>query len=99
MDTQSKATGLSKGLTDTKVKTLKTLPKAYKVSDSEGLYVLVTATRALQTTNQVFRYAIAHGHASRNPASDIRISDLIASHKKVNYARVPKETIFVRCRS
>lgn len=220
MDTQSKATGPSKGLTDTKVKTLKTLPKAYKVSDSEGLYVLVTATgsklwrlkyriagaekvlsigaypeislrqareqrdaarkllaqgmdpmeqrkedkraaliakvnsfeaiarswwstwspnksprhagyvirrleadvfpaigsrpvagieapelvsmvktiakrgaldmatRALQTTNQVFRFAIAHGHASRNPASDIRISDLITSHKKVNYARV-----------
>ena len=29
------------------------------------------AKRALETTGQVFRYVIAHGHARRNPASEI----------------------------
>lgn len=46
------------------------------------------AKRALQTTGQVFRYAIAHGKAKRNPAVDIRPSDILPSRKKVNYARV-----------
>jgi integrase len=50
------------------------------------------AKRALETTGQVFRYAIAHGHARRNPASEIRPSDILKSTRKVNYARVdPKE--------
>jgi len=46
------------------------------------------AKRALETTGQVFRYAIAHGHARRNPASEIRSSDILKSARKVNYARV-----------
>ena len=46
------------------------------------------AKRALETTGQVFRYAIAHGYATRNPASDIRPSDILKSVRKVNYARV-----------
>jgi integrase len=46
------------------------------------------AARALQSCNQVFRYAIAHGSAIRNPAADIRPSDVIASRKQQNYARV-----------
>jgi integrase len=46
------------------------------------------AKRALQTCSQVFRYAIAHGIARRNPAVDIRPSDVLASRKKQNYARV-----------
>jgi integrase len=46
------------------------------------------AKRALQTCSQVFRYAIAHGAAKRNPAVDIRPSDVLASRKKENYARV-----------
>ncbi|MDR3792999.1 MAG: tyrosine-type recombinase/integrase [Terracidiphilus sp.] len=46
------------------------------------------AKRALETTGQVFRYAIAHGHARRNPASEIRPSDILKSTRKVNYARV-----------
>jgi integrase len=36
----------------------------------------------------VFRFAIAHGHARRNPASEIRPSDILKSARKVNYARV-----------
>ena len=46
------------------------------------------AKRALETTGQVFRYAIAHGYARRNPASEIRPRDILKSTRKVNYARV-----------
>jgi integrase len=46
------------------------------------------AKRALETTGQVFRYAIAHGYATRNPASDIRPGDILKSGRKLNYARV-----------
>jgi integrase len=46
------------------------------------------AKRALQTSSQVFRYAIAHGLATRNPAADIRPSDVLPSRKKVNLARI-----------
>ena len=46
------------------------------------------AKRALETTGQVFRFAIAHGYATRNPASEIRPSDMLKSTRKVNYARV-----------
>jgi integrase len=46
------------------------------------------AKRALETTGQVFRYAIAHGYARRNPASEIRPSDVLKANRKVNYARV-----------
>ena len=49
------------------------------------------AKRAHQTIGQVFRYAIAHGDESRvkrNPATDIKPSDIIETRRKVNYARV-----------
>jgi integrase len=36
----------------------------------------------------VFRYAIAHGLASRNPVTDIRPADILPSRKKTNYARL-----------
>ena len=46
------------------------------------------AKRALETTGQVFRYAIAHGMAKRNPASDFKPGDVLKSTRKVNYARI-----------
>jgi len=46
------------------------------------------AKRALQTTGQVFRYAIAHGKAKRNPAADIKPGDILPARKKTNYARL-----------
>lgn len=46
------------------------------------------AKRALETTGQVFRYAIAHGHAKRNPATDIKPRDVLTQTRKVNYARI-----------
>jgi integrase len=46
------------------------------------------AKRAHQTTAQIFRYAVAHGLAERNPATDVKPSDAVASRKKQNYARI-----------
>jgi Arm DNA-binding domain len=46
------------------------------------------AKRALETTGQIFRYAIAHGPAKRNPAAEIRPGDVPKTTRKVNYARI-----------
>ena len=46
------------------------------------------AKRALETTGRTFRYAVAHGHAKRNPAADIKPGDILKSRQKVNHARV-----------
>ena len=46
------------------------------------------AQRALQTSGQVFRYAIAHGLAKRNPAADIKPGDVLPSRQKQNMARI-----------
>lgn len=49
------------------------------------------AKRSHQTIGQVFRYAIANdttGKVIRNPASDIKPSDIIKTRLKANYARV-----------
>lgn len=46
------------------------------------------AKRCHQMTGQIFRYAIAHGIAQRNPASDVKPSDVLASRRKANYARI-----------
>ncbi len=46
------------------------------------------AKRALETVGQVFRYGIAHGYAKRNPATEIRPSDILKSTPKTNYARI-----------
>lgn len=62
------------------VKMLKSLEEERGVND--------LARRMLQHCGQIFRYAIAHGHATRNPASEIRPGDILAGHKTVNYARL-----------
>jgi integrase len=46
------------------------------------------AKRALENTGQVFRYAIAHGLARRNPATDFRPSDVLKPTQKKNLARI-----------
>lgn len=46
------------------------------------------AKRCYQMAGQVFRYAIAHGLAQRNPASDVKPSDVLISRRKENYARI-----------
>lgn len=46
------------------------------------------AKRSLQMCSMVFRYAIAHGKAARNPAVDIKPSDVLKDRKVENHARV-----------
>ena len=48
------------------------------------------AKRCLQMSGQVFRYAIAHGvgGTTRNPATDIKPTDVLTPRTKENYARV-----------
>jgi integrase len=54
----------------------------------EGRGARDLAKRALETTGQIFRYAIAHGHALRNPAAEIKPRDVLKPTQKENYARV-----------
>lgn len=51
-----------------------------KAIEQRGAYDI--AKRALETTGQVFRYLIAHGMASRNPATDIKPRDILKSVPK-----------------
>ncbi len=46
------------------------------------------AKRAMETTGQVFRYAIAHGYTLRNPVADIKPRDILKPSQRANYARV-----------
>ena len=46
------------------------------------------AKRALETTGQIFRYAIAHGYSTRNPATEIKPRDVLKPTQKENYARL-----------
>lgn len=46
------------------------------------------ARRTLETTGQIFRYAIAHGYCSRNPAADIKPRDVLKPVVTVNLARI-----------
>lgn len=58
------------------------------VKGIEGRGVSDVAKRALQTSGQVFRYAIAHGLAQRNPAAEIKPSDILKPVEEKNLARV-----------
>lgn len=62
------------------------LVKMMKAIQHRG--ALDIAKRCYQMTGQVFRHAVAHGIAERNPASDIKPSDILPSRRQTNYARV-----------
>ncbi len=62
------------------------LVRMVKAIEARGVGDL--AKRALETTGQIFRYAIAHGYAQRNPAADIKPSDVLKPTRKLNFARV-----------
>ncbi|MEQ1487534.1 MAG: integrase arm-type DNA-binding domain-containing protein [Methylotenera sp.] len=51
------------------------------------------AKRCHQNIGQIFRFAIANGFAERNPASDVRPSDIIALKPAVNMARVDESEL------
>ncbi|HEY1578000.1 MAG TPA: SDR family oxidoreductase [Terracidiphilus sp.] len=44
--------------------------------------------RSHETTGQIFRYAIARGIATRNPAADFKPRDILAEASSENFARV-----------
>jgi integrase len=46
------------------------------------------AKRILQVVGMIFRYAVAHGFSKRNPAADIRPSDILKPTRKTNMARI-----------
>jgi integrase len=46
------------------------------------------AKRVLEMCGQIFRYAIAHGLAERNPAMAIKPRDILRPSRKANYARI-----------
>jgi integrase len=57
-----------------------------KAIESRGAADL--AKRALENTGQIFRFAIAHGYAKRNPASEFRPADVLKPTRKTNLARI-----------
>lgn len=64
---------------------------AIKKIEARG--ALDIAKRALTTCNQIMRYAVAHGLAERNPAADIKPSDVLRPTKKTNYARLDQKEL------
>lgn len=64
---------------------------AIKKIESRG--ALDIAKRALTTCNQIMRYAVAHGLAERNPAADIKPSDVLKPTNKSNYARLDQKEL------
>lgn len=54
----------------------------------EGRGARDVAKRSLETTGQIFRFAIAHGHTTRNPAAEIKPRDVLKATVRENYARV-----------
>jgi integrase len=74
-----------------------TLVAMVKQIESRGAHDI--AKRALETSGQVFRYAIAHGFASRNPAADFKPADVLKSARKTNYARIEAKQLPALLRS
>jgi integrase len=54
----------------------------------EGRGARDVAKRTHETTGQIFRFAIARGIASRNPAADFKPSDILVDAKGENFSRV-----------
>jgi integrase len=61
-----------------------------RIQDRDAIDI---AKRALETTGQIFRYAIAFGHAKRNPAAEIKPRDILKSRKVVNFARIDRRDL------
>jgi integrase len=57
------------------------------------------AKRILQIVGMVFRYAVAHGYSKRNPAAEIRPSDILKPTRKQNMARIDSKELPALLRS
>jgi integrase len=67
------------------IQTLELVAMVKKIADRGAIDI---AKRAYQTCGQIFRYAVAHGLAARNPAADVHPGDILATRKKTNFARI-----------
>ena len=70
-------------ITDIEAPELVAMVKAIEARGATDL-----AKRAMENAGQIFRYAIAHGYAKRNPASEIRPADVLKPTHKTNLARI-----------
>ena len=68
-----------------------TMVRMAKTIEKRG--ALDIAKRSLQTSGQVFRYAVAHGLATRNPVKDFQPSDVLTPRKKEHYARLDSKEL------
>lgn len=57
------------------------------------------AKRILQIVGMVCRYAVAHGYSKRNPAAEIRPSDILKPTRKQNMARIDAKELPALLRS
>jgi integrase len=51
------------------------------------------ARKALRVVSQIYRFAITKGYARRNPAADIKPSDVLEAKSTVNCARIDKREL------
>jgi integrase len=65
----------------------------------EGRGASDMAKRILQIVGMVLRYAVAHGYSKRNPASEIRPSDILKPTRKTNMARIDAKELPALLRS
>jgi integrase len=57
------------------------------------------AKRILQIVGMIFRYAVAHGYIKRNPAAEIRPSDILKPTRKKNMPRIDAKELPALLRS
>lgn len=57
------------------------------------------AKRILQIVGMIFRYAVAHGYSKRNPAAEIKPSDILKPTRKTNMARIDAKELPALLRS
>ena len=74
----------------TSIEPLDVVQVVKKVDEENNATVMAQSVH--QIISQVFRYAIAHSYTKRNPATDFKLSDILKSHKRVNFARVDQKT-------
>jgi integrase len=65
----------------------------------EGRGASDMAKRILQIVGMVFRYAVAHGYSKRNPAAELRPSDILKPTRKINMARIDAKELPALLRS
>jgi integrase len=62
-----------------------------KALDGRGVGDL--AKRAKETSGQIMRWAVAHGHAETNPAAMVKPADVLRPTKTVNHARLDEKQL------